>query len=159
MGTGIIAFLAARIGLSKPVLILIAIVACVVMIGASVGYLELHFYNRGFAAADAQWKARALQSKIDAANSDKAIAQASVDDAQKQIDDLTKTLADEKLRSADYAKQLQGHSAPDCALTDDDLRGLRAQSGQLPDRPAKEGFAAKARRLIRGRTGASAPSR
>ncbi|WP_315768194.1 protease IV [Bradyrhizobium sp. SZCCHNR2012] len=123
-----IAFLARLTGLSPIVLEAIAL-GLLLLAFAGVG---IHVYDAGYAAADSQCQAAALQAQLAAAAKDRDDARAAAADASLKLAAMQEQSKVEEERTADYVAELEKRPAPSCALTCDDLRGLRIASKSCP---------------------------
>ncbi|MBR0695937.1 protease IV [Bradyrhizobium lablabi] len=103
--------------------------ALAIVIGGAglAGGLEL--YNAGYRAADSAWRAKNLQARIDALEVDQDAARRALADARLKVAAIEKQSAEDKQGTADYVEDLKKRFQAACAITDDDLRGLRAQAG------------------------------
>lgn len=83
---------------------------------------------KGHAVATAKCRAAALQSQLDAAQTDVKAARDAAAAAEQAREDIEKASADDKVRIAQYEDQLRKRPAASCALGDDDLRWLRGRN-------------------------------
>jgi len=124
-----------------------AIVAGVIII-AFAGYSGW-LVHRGYAWAGGKCEARALQSKIDALEADRDAGHAALADARLRSAGIELQANAEREGTAAYVEDLKARFASACAITDDDLRGLRI----VPRGGAAAGSAARGESLdaARGR--------
>jgi len=109
--------------------------------------------HRGYAWANSKCEAAALQSKIDALELDRDAGRAALADARLRVLGIERQANADKEGTAAYVEDLKKRFASACAITDDDLRGMRiippggaaagaAAGGRFPD---AAGRAAKGR--------------
>jgi hypothetical protein len=151
-----IAWLVTRTGFSTAVVETIAAVCVSVLLAGAGTFGVIHVYDAGYAAADAEWQAKALQSKIDAMTKDRDDARAAAADASLKLAAIQAQTDAEKEQTDAYIAELENRPAPSCALTDDDLRGMRAPTGASA---ARTGLARKARRAVPAGTDPPAKAR
>ncbi|WP_316172158.1 MULTISPECIES: protease IV [unclassified Bradyrhizobium] len=123
-----IAVLARLTGLSPIVLEAIAL-GLLLIAFAGVG---IHVYDAGYAAADSQCQAAALRAQLAAAAKDRDDARVAAADASLKLAAIQQQSKVEEERTADYVAELEKRPAPSCALTCDDLRGMRIASKSCP---------------------------
>jgi hypothetical protein len=111
---------------------------------------SLALYAKGYAAADAKCDAAALQSKIDVLEADRDAARRALADARLRAASIELQANADKEGTAVYVEQLKTRFASACAITDDDLRGMRIK----PPGGAAKGIAAGKRFLDAARRGA-----
>jgi len=122
-----IAMLARLVGV-PPIVIEIVVLAALFLAFAGVG---IHVYDAGYAAADSKCEAAALQAKLDALQKDRDDARAAAADASLKLAAVQAQTDAEKEQTDAYIAELEKRPAPsNCALTDDDLRGMRASTGK-----------------------------
>jgi hypothetical protein len=100
-------------------------------------------YDAGYAAADSKCQAAALQSQLAAVEADRDNARSAAADASLKLAALEANSTIEQERTAEYVDELEGRAAaaksegrPNaCALTCDDMRGLRIPSKSCPAGP------------------------
>lgn len=120
------------------------------------GVYSLKLYNAGYARAEGKCEAAALQSQVDALQADRDNARSAARDATLKLAAMEQQSQADQERTDAYVKELETNPVPSCALTDDDLRGLRAstrRTGRHRPRPpaatvvhgAGQGPAVKAR--------------
>jgi hypothetical protein len=109
-----------------------------VLLGAALAAGSIKIYDAGYAAADAKCEAAALQSQLDALRADREIALKALSDAKLKLAALEQQSQDNEERTVAYVKELQTRPVPNCNLSDDDLRGMRASThpGGARSRPA-----------------------
>jgi hypothetical protein len=159
---GVVTSMAARVGISLAPLWAGAILMGLAVAGF--GLFTKTIYDKGYASADEMWTARALQSKIDAAEKDRDVANKAAADAALKLATIEAETKADNERTGQYVAELERKSAanaatgkPDaCLLDDTDLRGLSAQPAD--SRPARTGIAAKALNVIRARRSSGAQS-
>ncbi|SDC06085.1 hypothetical protein SAMN05216337_1001154 [Bradyrhizobium brasilense] len=105
--------------------------------GAATG---LKIYNAGQSSAESECQAAALQARIDTLEADQAIGRRALADARLKVTALEEQSEQDRKGTADYVEDLKKSYQAACALTDDDLRGLRAQ-GRAGRGPAAKGAA------------------
>lgn len=111
------------------------------LIAAAIGGAGLHLYNAGWHSADNQWQARALQSKLDAANADLDNMKRAAADASLRAEAIEGDLSTERGRTASYVDYLRTHKVGGCDLGDPDISGMSGPSGRA--RPARKKPAAR----------------
>ena len=126
-----IAILARITGISP--LLVEGIIIAALLGGFGVGAWKI--YDAGYAAAGSKCEAEALQSKLDAMQKDRDNARAAAADASLKLAALEAQSKIEEERTAAYVEDLKNHPAPGCALTCDDLRGMRIASSACPALP------------------------
>lgn len=104
-----------------------AIAAGLIVAGA--GGVALHLYNAGYRSADEKCDAASLRSQLEAVRIDRDAARLAERDAIGKSALIEHQANADKEGTAAYVEQLKAHFANACALTDDDLRGMRAQAG------------------------------
>ncbi len=124
---GIVIRLLGLCGVSLSPFLAGAIVAGLVAGGA--GLAGLHLYNAGYRSADEKCDAAALRSQLEAVRRDRDAARLAERDALGKTALIEKQANDDKEGTAAYVEQLKAHFQNACALTDDDLRGMRSQTG------------------------------
>jgi hypothetical protein len=96
------------------------------------GYAAVKVYDAGYARADAEWEAKALQSKIDAMEKDRDDARAAAASASLKAAALEERAKAADERTAQYVEELAKRPDPGCNLTADDLRGMRSPAAARP---------------------------
>lgn len=115
---------------------------------------SLALYAKGYAAADAKCDAAALQSKIDVLEADRDAARRALADARLRAAAIELEANADKEGTAVYVKQLEARFASACAITDDDLRGMRIKPpGAAARAAAGAGLLDAARRRAKGGEG------
>lgn len=112
-----------------------------VVIGGSAWALH-SAYSYGVDQTEAKWQAKALQSKLDAAKADLDAARLAEAAAKLRTAAVERAALEEQRGVAEYVEELKKRPSAACALTDDDLRGLRIGRNA---NPAKSRHAPKAR--------------
>jgi len=110
----------------------IAAAVTVAAIAGGISYIAFTAYRHGVEKTEAKWQARALQSKLDAANADLAAARTAAADAALRARAIEAQSQIEMEGVAEYVEELKTRAAPACLLTDADLRGLRAAGRNGP---------------------------
>lgn len=121
-GLTLIALLARLVGV-PPIAIEAIIVVLLLLCG---GFGTLTIYEKGYAAAEGKCEAAAIQAKLDAVEKDRDDARAAAADASLKLAAIKQQADTEKEQTDAYVAELEKRPAPTCALTDDDLRGMRA---------------------------------
>jgi hypothetical protein len=133
-------FLARITGVS-PIVIEAIVFGALLLAFAGVG---LHVYDKGYASAENKCQADALQAELEAVQKDLDNARAAAADASLKLAALQASADAEKEQTDAYVADLAKRPAPSCALTCDDLRGLRINSKACPasavPRPAARSF-------------------
>lgn len=145
--------LLARLAGIPPIAIEAVIVVLLVLAGAGGAGI---IYHKGYAAAEGKCEAAALQAKLDAARKDRDDARAAAADASLKLAAIQQQADTEKEQTDAYIAQLESKPDGACALTDDDLRGMRASGGAAP---AGKGTSSFSRWLNGARHGAPAKAR
>lgn len=95
---------------------------------AGVGLLIVSLFGFGFykgaSMANARCREAALQSRIDAMQTDVAAAEQAAQAAETARKELEEAAASDKERISEYERQLAARPLGACALNDDDLRML-----------------------------------
>lgn len=141
----------ARISGVPPVVIEAVMLGAFLLAFAGFGF---KIYDAGYAAAGSKCEAEALQSKLDAMQKDRDNARAAAADASLKLAALEAQSKIEEERTAAYVEELKNRPAPGCALTCDDLRGMRIASSACPALP--RAAASLRRSLFPGRGAAPA---
>ncbi|WP_024340965.1 hypothetical protein [Bradyrhizobium japonicum] len=140
--TALIVRIAAMFGISiSPV------IAGAILFGAALGGAGLYtikVYEAGRSSAEGKCQAAALQSKIKAMEKDRDNARRAAADAALKLATIEAQAKEEQERTADYVEELKNRPAPSCALTCDDLRGMRIASKSCPAGPRAAAGAGKA---------------
>lgn len=123
------------------------------VIAAAAGGVGLHLYNAGWHAADTEWQAKALQSKLDAANADLSNMKRAAADATLRAEAIEGDLSTERGRTASYVNYLKTHKVGGCDLDDPDITGMSGQTGRAG--PARQKPAARPPRANAAGAGAA----
>lgn len=132
-----IPFLARITGVS-PIVIEAVVLGLLLLAFAGFG---VKIYDAGYSAADSKCQAAALQSQLDAVRKDRDDARQAAADASLKLTALKAQSKEEEERTADYVAELEKRPAPNCALTCDDLRGMRIASKSCPPLSRSSGSA------------------
>lgn len=116
-----------------PSIAIEAALAAALVLAGFFGYSKI--YHDGYAAAESQCQAAAIQAELDAVKKDRADARAAAADAALKLAAIQAQTDAEKGRTDDYIAELEKRPVPSCALTCDDLRGLRIASKSCPAGP------------------------
>lgn len=129
--------------------------AIALLIGGVLTATGLHLYNAGYAAADGAWREKALEAQLAAARADQAEARRAAADAAFRAETILHQAEQERAGTDAYVEDLRKQAAalaaagrPNaCALSCDDLRGMRIQSRACaaPEGSAAGSGAARAR--------------
>lgn len=132
------------------------------LLAAAIGVYSWRLYDAGYAAAESKCEAASLQSQIDALQADRDNALKAASDASLRLASIEKQAHDNDERTAAYVAELEARKtdlAKDgkpnaCALTCDDLRGMRIASRACPagPRPAAGAGAVFSGRRAAGRS-------
>jgi hypothetical protein len=149
----VVLWIAARFGvkLSNFAASAITTALFVAAVSGACGTALYKVYSAGFDAANAQWEAKALQSKIDAMKADRDTARRAAADATLKVKAIEDAARKEQEGIAEYVEELSNRPADSkCALTDDDIARLHNNGRRKPN-AAKSGLAGKARRFVQPR--------
>jgi hypothetical protein len=109
------------------------------LLAAGLGLYSWRLYDAGYASAEGKCEAAALQSQIDALQADRDNAMAAARDAALRLASIEKQAHDNDERTAAYVAELEARKQDGkpnaCALTCDDLRGMRIVSKACPAGP------------------------
>jgi hypothetical protein len=94
---------------------------------ALLGGGSLALYAKGYAAADGKCDAAALQSRVDVLEADRDAARRALADARLKATSIELQANADKEGTAVYVEQLKADFKSVCAITDDDLRGMRVK--------------------------------
>lgn len=134
--------LAAMCGFSISPVVAFLIGAGAVLVAG--GAYTMKIYNAGYASAESKCEAAALQAQIDAMKQDRDTARSAAADATLKLAAIEAQTKEEQERTAEYVDELKNRPAPSCALTCDDLRGMRIASSSCPAGPRPAAGARKA---------------
>jgi hypothetical protein len=89
----------------------------------------VHLYNAGYAAADGKWREKALEAQLAAARADLDAANRAAGDEALRAASIQQQAEQERAGTDAYVEELKTHVVGACALSCDDLRGMRIKSG------------------------------
>lgn len=112
------------------------------LVALAIGGAGVTLWVNGYHAAESKCEAAALRSKIAALERDAEVARNALADARLRAAGIELQSNAEKAETATYVEQLKARFASACAITDDDLRGMR-----IPAPSVEKGAAAGSRVL------------
>ena len=124
------------------------------LIGGALTAAGVHLYNSGYAAADGAWREKALEAQLAAMRADLDAARKAAGDEALRAATIQNQTEQERAGTNAYVEELEKQNAalaaggkPNvCALTCDDLRGLRIKSSACAAPPGAAASAGAAPR-------------
>ncbi|WP_018456791.1 hypothetical protein [Bradyrhizobium sp. WSM4349] len=99
------------------------------IVGGMATAAAVHLYNVGYAAADGAWREKALEAQLAAARADLDAAMRAAGDEALRAASIQQQAEQERAGTDAYVEELKSHVVGACALSCDDLRGMRIKSG------------------------------
>jgi hypothetical protein len=99
------------------------------MLGGCALGAGVHLYNAGYAAADGKWREKALEAQLAAVQADRDAAKRAAADEALRAASIQQQAEQERAGTDAYVEELKSHVVGACALSCDDLRGMRIKSG------------------------------
>ncbi|WP_456622131.1 MULTISPECIES: protease IV [unclassified Bradyrhizobium] len=123
-----------------------AAIVALILGGSAIG-AGVHLYNAGYAAADGAWREKALEAQLAAMRADLDAARRAAGDEALRAATIQQQAEQERAGTDAYVEDLEKRTAalsaggkPNaCALTCDDLRGMRIKSGVCAAAPGVAG--------------------
>jgi hypothetical protein len=103
-------------------------IVALVLGGCALG-AGVHLYNAGYAAADGKWREKALEAQLAAVQADRDAAKRAAADEALRAASIQQQAEQERAGTDAYVEELKSHVVGACALSCDDLRGMRIKSG------------------------------
>ncbi|MBR0755629.1 protease IV [Bradyrhizobium jicamae] len=98
------------------------------VVGGGAAAAGLHLYNAGYAAADGAWREKALEAQLAAARADIDAAKKAAGDEASRAATIQQQADEERAGTDAYVEDLKKRITGACALSCDDLRGMRIKS-------------------------------